>query len=944
MTWPVQITTLGPIAGGTVVFVERGVTYVTVVAKAAFAMIHEGLAVQVPASPLLIDDETELGTADIAGASEIAPFIPGVDVIVRGHARALHGAPTPAIAARLVVVGTPLAGDPIVVLDKTVHAYGPRATDDAYPEPFVSASLGGEHLDGTPRASRPEAPKLVLPAGVTGFAGFGPIPSESRDRIHLLEQASLAVDGSLLNLSDDFPFEYFHVAPVDQRLASVPDGAWLMLDGMHPDLPRFATKLPYLRAEAQLFDPSGKPTPVALACDTLHIDMDARVATLLFRGHIPAPAPEIHQLSAVASLETMRAPPNTDTTSGALSDTPSTEPPANRKTIPPEPAIAPESAMPFRVSAVPREPKPQQPPSTVGLPFGPRPADSEAAVAGPSAGRQTRPPPRFDEDSTPDNTVSPDAALPFQRPDDSPEPRGTDAAAMQVTANGASTSVATPSASAASSATIAGPTTDADEPPRSGFAGLLGASLAKGPSAATAEPPRVPPLAPATRPVRLPSAPVIRAATVGGPHAAPSAIKDEEGMATRDEASTADLPDESTVAVQASSATPRGATPSGAVSTTDEVGVRGVAARRLAKGEAFYDADFAGADLSGMDFSKAALTGINLTGAKLHDCKFDGARLTGAKLAAADLSRASFVGADLGNANLSKAQLREASFEAASLSEANLSLADGTGAIFDKATGNRANFTQGKWMGASFRGAELPSGDFSGAELSSARFDGAKLDAARFADARGTAANFSAASAERSSFVGANVEGFVFDDAVLTSSTWERATLRSCSFVQATLTKVVFARTALHQVSFAQSDMTGANLVGASGPGISFADAKLVGADLRQTKLTDPVFDRADLQRVNAHKASLLGARFVGANLETSSLRGARLKGASLEGARIADADLRDADLENANLRDVRGRETAKLGGANLRGTVTESEATTAAEGQTPSGADATDE
>jgi len=286
MTWPVRITTLGPIAGGTVVFVERGVTYVTVVAKAAFAMIHEGLAVQVPASPLLVDDETELGTAEISGASETAPFVPGVDVIVRGHARALHGAPAPAVAARLVVVDAPPAGDPAVVLDKTVHAYGPRATEDAYPEPFLSAPLGGEHLETTPRASRPS---LVLPEGVSGFPGFGPIPSESRQRTHLLEHASLAIEGSLLNLSDDFPFEYFHVAPADQRLASVPGGAWLMLDGMHPDLARFATKLPYLRAEAQLFDPVGKPTPLALVCDTLHIDMDARVATLLFRGHIVAP-------------------------------------------------------------------------------------------------------------------------------------------------------------------------------------------------------------------------------------------------------------------------------------------------------------------------------------------------------------------------------------------------------------------------------------------------------------------------------------------------------------------------------------------------------------------------------------------------------------------------------------------------------------------------------
>ncbi len=205
-------------------FVERGVTYVTVIAKAAFAMIHEALAVPVPPRPLVVEDESERTGEGAFGSSETAPFVPGVDVLVHGFARARRNAGTRHCAARLVVVDTSVAGEPRTLLDKTVHAYGARASHDAYPESFLVAALSSDHAEEAPPKGPTTRPTLVLPKGTDGYACFGPIAAQGPLRAGLLEGARVAFDGAHVDLSDDFPFEYFHAAPPDQRIARVDGG------------------------------------------------------------------------------------------------------------------------------------------------------------------------------------------------------------------------------------------------------------------------------------------------------------------------------------------------------------------------------------------------------------------------------------------------------------------------------------------------------------------------------------------------------------------------------------------------------------------------------------------------------------------------------------------------------------------------------------------------
>lgn len=106
------------------------------------------------------------------------------------------------------------------------------------------------------------------------------------------------------------------------------------------------------------------------------------------------------------------------------------------------------------------------------------------------------------------------------------------------------------------------------------------------------------------------------------------------------------------------------------------------------------------ADLRGMDFSRAELTGVMLRGANLADARFRKAILTGADLAGADLTGADFHGADLSRADLRGAKLRDTNFHDAGLASADLT--DSVGLLGAQLCGTdlagaKIPETAGKW-------------------------------------------------------------------------------------------------------------------------------------------------------------------------------------------------------------------------------------------------------
>ena len=92
--------------------------------------------------------------------------------------------------------------------------------------------------------------------------------------------------------------------------------------------------------------------------------------------------------------------------------------------------------------------------------------------------------------------------------------------------------------------------------------------------------------------------------------------------------------------------------------------------------------DLSGANFKRHDLAGVDLTGANLTGTNFHDAKLAGARFTGANLSGANLNKADLSRADLSRANLHEAMLYAADLDGAKLAGAKSRRRhDGNGAI-----------------------------------------------------------------------------------------------------------------------------------------------------------------------------------------------------------------------------------------------------------------------
>lgn len=89
-------------------------------------------------------------------------------------------------------------------------------------------------------------------------------------------------------------FEAFNCAPRDQRLRVLEPGMPIRLEGTLMGLGQCETRIPRFRPAAFLADPESPPDAwraLALTCDTLWLDADAGVGTVVWRGVCPAPPP-----------------------------------------------------------------------------------------------------------------------------------------------------------------------------------------------------------------------------------------------------------------------------------------------------------------------------------------------------------------------------------------------------------------------------------------------------------------------------------------------------------------------------------------------------------------------------------------------------------------------------------------------------------------------------
>jgi hypothetical protein len=294
--WPIAIEAMGGAAAGAVVWRKQGRSFVTLVLKATYRLVPEGTLVPATALPVLAgelhhDDDPR---RSLRAASDLAPYLRRVDVLLTGHACAPPTGPVQSGGVRLT-----LYRDEQCVLDKALLVQGDRAQDPSGRWfgviPFQRIPLVYERATGSAEINpvgidaRFREPNLVHPRGWGLPACFGPVsrlwPSRRR---YVAAFDPRGFEPPWLTLPDQLDERYFQAAPDDQQLELLRGDEWIVIEGMHPTLPRLRTRLPSARGVARVRGESpGSSRVLDLRADTLSIDMDRELCTLTFRAYLP---------------------------------------------------------------------------------------------------------------------------------------------------------------------------------------------------------------------------------------------------------------------------------------------------------------------------------------------------------------------------------------------------------------------------------------------------------------------------------------------------------------------------------------------------------------------------------------------------------------------------------------------------------------------------------
>ncbi len=877
---------------------RAGAHGVTIVVKATFGIVNEASARLVAPVDLVREDRYRSGAQSLDVASELAPYLPSAGVVLTGHAQAPQGRPAPAISIRVAIFREHS------LLDKTLHVIGYRPPHaPTKPLPFQDVPIvyerayGGPGVEdnpvGTGVVPGSPLPNIVDPADPRRPAGFGPIARHWSPRKRLLNGLDPALlERPIAEIPEGFDWRYFHAAPVDQQIDLLRGDEWIVLDGLHPSLPRVQTRLPSPRAEVRwhlLGEGATAARAVELCADTLVIDAKTQTLSMVWRGHIlldhldgSAPAGDpfrvLGRMQVFAGVGMPHYPiswpglePAPEEIIAPLQRAPASSARAGEKPDIAAPRFDAEESTTLVVLPSPAREGVMAPsleadddddPQYTMLVIDPQrtsePALPFRAATGESAHIDDRrpAPPMFDPDNTTLSMVSPfmsGSVLPFQGSEAPPAREAPSAPLASMSAlpfvSPAALEAPRSAVPFAPPAPIEAPRPAPCAPPPMMEAAPFPPAAPAAPSASPwamsavgAPPPvveRLPPPLPIVEQIATPPSPVERVSP-------PSFVEPPESKAPAPPALLTPFEEGPRSSVAAVNASPAAA---GAASSAirDKV-IAAIAAREALDGLAL-----AGADLSDLDLSGRSFAGQNLRGAIF--CR-------------ADLSKASFVGAQLLDADFTDAVLTSAD-----LSKANLA-------------------------GASFRGASLREARLHNARGASTVFDGAKLEGA---SAEG-------AELEKASLAKVEAEGSNWDRAVLNGSIWTGAKLKGASMLRATV----------NQADFSGADLSETKLQRMTGEGVGLAGANLEGTDLRRSILTDASFEDASFTKASADKADLSRSRLTRADLRGSSLRGTTLKGVILVQAKLDGTDLRDADLEQANLFQS-DRKNAKMAGANLK-------------------------
>ena len=261
-----------------------------------------------------------------------------------GSVYAPGGQPARSVVARLIVgevdKSIEVCSDRVFLQDGTLHE-GPRFT--RMPLVYERAAGGpdtsnpvGVRSDVRDRLGRTVVPNLqppsthvASPADTVLPIGFGPIAASWPSRRAKLGRYGDLAQGPLSDrvIPDDLDRTYFNSAPLDQQTSILRADERIVLENLHPELPRFVANLPGLRPRVTL-DARGVQQSLTPKCDTLWIDTDRLICTMTWRVHANVERPDEVGRVVIAFDDGLAAASHTF-------DDPETPPPSSRpKMIP----------------------------------------------------------------------------------------------------------------------------------------------------------------------------------------------------------------------------------------------------------------------------------------------------------------------------------------------------------------------------------------------------------------------------------------------------------------------------------------------------------------------------------------------------------------------------------------------------------------------------------
>lgn len=295
---PPRLVPLGLVALGTQPWTFGAQERTTLVAKVTLSSGPDGLAIA-PPDPIRVRDVHwgDDPARSLQDCTDLAPVLPRAEVLLVGSAWVPRGG---RVLARLG-----LARGAQILLDKQAWVVGAPGSG-----PAERVALTWENALGGPSTTNPVGgpnPRVTSPSSPASPCGFGPIPRYWPARAALLRaEDRKGVRGSVVEIAEGMNWAFFQAAPEDQRLAQFFSGdEILVLDHVHPTVPRVELRLPRVRAFTRILRGTELGEPAAMRADLLRVDADRGVVSLTFRADLPVDA---GRFVVACGVETADAP------------------------------------------------------------------------------------------------------------------------------------------------------------------------------------------------------------------------------------------------------------------------------------------------------------------------------------------------------------------------------------------------------------------------------------------------------------------------------------------------------------------------------------------------------------------------------------------------------------------------------------------------------------